>query len=71
MKTHLTHEQIEEITEEALNAMCASVQDAIGQTDGGFAGIYFSGDNHLIKQIIKDYIRGEISRGVFLEQEGN
>lgn len=58
MKTW-TKEQIEEIAEDALNAACLVMQDAIGQTDGGFASLYFSGD-HLIREILFDYISKEI-----------
>ena len=59
MKTSLTREEMDTITENALDALCLSVQDAIEQTDGGVAGMYFSG-SHVIKEIIEDYIRTEI-----------
>jgi hypothetical protein len=35
---------VEVSAEEALNAGCRLVQDTFGITDGGFAGVYFSGD---------------------------
>lgn len=62
MKTNLTPAEVQQITADALDALCLSIQDAIGQTDGGVAGIYFSGD-HPINQIIEDYIRTEIMFG--------
>jgi hypothetical protein len=67
MKTALTKEELENIASEALNALCLSVQEAIGQTDGGVAGLYFSGD-HLINEIINDYIRTEIMFGSKIEE---
>lgn len=51
--------QISDLADEALHAACAVIQDRLGQTDGGMAGIYFSGD-HLIREILTDYIMQEI-----------
>jgi hypothetical protein len=52
---------IELLAEAALNAACVLIQDELGQEDGGVAGIYFSGDKeHLIMEILKDYISTEI-----------
>lgn len=60
MKTY-TNEEIQLIAENALNKAILHIQDHLGQTDGGVAGIYFSGDKeHLILQILKDYISTEI-----------
>jgi len=60
MKTY-TNNFIELLAEAALNAACVLIQDELGQTDGGVAGIYFSGDKeHLIMEILKDYISTEI-----------
>jgi hypothetical protein len=60
MKTY-TQDDIHIIAENALNAAILSIQDELGQTDGGVAGIYFSGDKeHLIMEILKDYISTEI-----------
>lgn len=58
----MTHnKEIQLMAERALNAAIFSIQEELGQTDGGVAGIYFSGDKeHLITQILKDYITTEI-----------
>ena len=56
-----TNDDVHLIAENALNAAIFSIQEELGQTDGGVAGIYFSGDKeHLIMQILKDYISTEI-----------
>lgn len=50
----LTLDQIEQLAENALNAACLVIQTTIGQTDGGNASIFFSGDevkNQLIAYI--------------------
>lgn len=68
MKTNrYTEEQINRITEDAINALCLSVQKAVGQTDGGFASIYFSGDE--FREYIKDYVKGEIGEVNFLREQ--
>ena len=36
---------IEQATEAALNAGCGIIQDARGETDGGFASCHFTGEN--------------------------
>ena len=61
MKTY-TKAEIQAIAEQALNAACESIQDALGQTDGGIAGIYFTGENEdMILSILKSYIHTEIN----------
>jgi len=56
-----TNEEIQLIAERALNTAIFSIQEELGQTDGGVAGIYFSGDKEqLIMEILKDYISTEI-----------
>jgi hypothetical protein len=56
-----TNQEMQLIAENALNAAIFSIQEQLGQTDGGLAGIYFSGDKeHLIMEILKDYISTEI-----------
>lgn len=55
-------ERSRQLAEEALNAACALIQDRLGQTDGGLASLYFD-DNHLIYEILIDYIGAEISEG--------
>jgi hypothetical protein len=60
MKTY-TQDEIHIMAENALNAAILSIQDELGQTDGGVAGIYFSGDREdAALSILKSYIRTEI-----------
>lgn len=48
------------LAEVALNAAVATIQDALGQTDGGFAGTYFSGHRgEFIRNLLRDYIAAE------------
>lgn len=54
-----TQEKIQHIAQEAIDALCLSVQKAVGQTDGGFAALYFSGRD--FEQFIEAYVRGEIN----------
>lgn len=61
MKTY-TQDEIHMMAENALNAAILSIQDDLGQTDGGIAGIYFSGDKEAIAlDILKSYIWTEIN----------
>ena len=61
MKTY-TEQEIQTIAENALNAACLSIQNELGQTDGGIAGIYFSGINEdMILTMLKSYIHTEIN----------
>ena len=56
-----TNDDVHLIAENALNAAILSIQDELGQTDGGVAGIYFSGDREkIVLDILKSYIRTEI-----------
>ena len=45
----------------ALNAACKLIQDELGVTDGGLAGIMFS-DDHVLS-LFEDYIKAEIEKG--------
>ena len=57
-----TEDQIKTIAENALNAACLSIQNELGQTDGGIAGIYFSGIRaDAILSILSGYIHTEIN----------
>jgi hypothetical protein len=61
MKTY-TQDDIHSIAELALNAAILSIQDDLGQTDGGVAGVYFSGNREeIILDILKSYIQTEIN----------
>jgi hypothetical protein len=56
-----TNQEMQLIAENALNTAIFLIQEQLGQTDGGVAGIYFSGDKeHLIMEILRDYIATEI-----------
>jgi len=62
MKTNLTPEQIAEIVESALNAACLSIQNDMGQNDGGVAGIFFGGDEEeTFRELMTKYVNFEIS----------
>lgn len=50
----------ETFAESALDAACAAIQDALGVTDGGLAGLHFSGDaGDAIRRLLLDYIAAE------------
>jgi hypothetical protein len=56
MKRIYTDPEIDNLTEDALNALCLFVQERIGQTDGLNASLYWSGR----EDIIREYIDTEI-----------
>ena len=56
MKKIYNEQEIDQLTEDALNALCLFVQERIGQTDGGNASIYWSGR----EDTIRDYVEYEI-----------
>ena len=59
-----TNDDVHLIAENALNAAILSIQDELGQTDGGIARIYFSGDREEeILSLLKSYIKTEINLG--------
>lgn len=61
MRTY-TQEEIHAMAERALDAACLSIQDDLGQTDGGVAGIYFDAHREaVILDILKSYIQTEIN----------
>ena len=53
-----TEDEIDDMAEDALNALALSVQTALGITDGGFASMYFSDEE--VKDLIKHYIKAEL-----------
>ena len=53
-----TQDEIDDMAEDALNALCLSVQNALGVTDGGLASMHFSDDE--TKDAIKKYIKAEL-----------
>lgn len=56
MKKIYTDPEIDNLAEDALNALCLFVQERIGQTDGGNASMYWSGR----EDIIQDYVEYEV-----------
>lgn len=45
------------LAEAALDAACEVIQRALGQTDGGVAGVFFSGENgEALVRLFKQYI---------------
>lgn len=60
--TTYTQEQIANIADHAFNEAILYIQNYLGQTDGGVAGIYFSGDREkVVLDILQSYIRTEIN----------
>lgn len=58
----LTPKEIDDVLEEALNSACFTIQKAIGQTDGGVAGVFFTGDNReKFDQLFRQYIGLEMN----------
>jgi hypothetical protein len=61
----MTDEEIDALADAAMNVAVAHIQDEMGIPDGGFAGIYFSGEEGEEEgygkavRILKDYIRAE------------
>lgn len=56
----LTQDELNNTLEDALNAACAIIQNAIGQDDGGIAGVFFSGDNReKFDALFRQYIETE------------
>lgn len=49
---------VDELTDYALDLMCEFVQKAVGQTDGGYAGVFWSDSEN--RRIIKSYIQSEM-----------
>jgi hypothetical protein len=48
------------LTDVALNAACAALQERLGITDGGLADLFFQGDNYIVfGDIITDYVKAE------------
>jgi hypothetical protein len=55
-------EQIYDLADHAANKAVLHIQQHLGQTDGGLAGLHFSGETweHLLS-ILSDYIKAEIA----------
>lgn len=45
------------LAEAALDAACEVIQRALGQTDGGVAGVFFGGESgDVIRRLFREYI---------------
>jgi len=67
-----TESGIHHLADEALNAACLSIQDALGQSDGGIAGIFFAGEaEEKIKEIQEKYPASNGFKVVVTEREGD
>lgn len=52
---------LEALADEALDVAVAHIQAVLGQRDGGFAALWFSGQcEAIVKAILADYARAEI-----------
>lgn len=62
----MTQHELDSIVDNALNAAIASIQAAVGQPDGDFAALWFTGQREaVIKAILTDYARAEIDNWPF------
>ena len=59
------NEALENATEDAVNAGCLAVQQAIGVTRGDYAGVYFSGDveRKKVREVFAKYMHSELQYG--------
>lgn len=61
----MTNEQIRQLADDAANEAIRHIQDELGQKDGGFAGIYFSGPRWgELVSLLADYAAAEIMEGL-------
>lgn len=66
-----TKDGIDNLAEDALDQACKSIQDAIGQEDGDFAGLFFaSKEGDQIRAILRQYARQEIGFMQSIFEEG-
>jgi hypothetical protein len=51
------------VAEDLLNSAIAAIQDKLGTDDGGFASVFFTGDNgdrlQAAEELLADYIEAE------------
>ena len=56
----MKNQEIQDLADFAANKAIAHIQNHLGQTDGGFAGLYFGGPKwDALLSILVDYIRAE------------
>jgi hypothetical protein len=63
------NDYIDDAIDDAIDAAVAVIQNELGQTDGGFAAHYFSGERlESLRAILADYARAELdARIAYLE----
>jgi len=60
--THMTQANIDALADDAATASVALIQDRLGQTDGGLASMYFSGEPwNILIDLLDGYIKAEIN----------
>jgi hypothetical protein len=58
----MKNQEIQDLADAAANKAIAHIQKHLGQTDGGFAGLHFSGTKwDALLSILADYIKAEAS----------
>lgn len=61
----MTNEEIRQLADNAANEAIRHIQDELGQKDGGFAGIYFSGPRwEVLVSVLANYAAAEIMEGL-------
>lgn len=65
-KKAMTNESMANLATEAANVAIAHIQAKIGQTDGGFAGDFFSNDEqwNTLTTVLFDYLNAELESGL-------
>jgi hypothetical protein len=65
MIKQMKNQQIHDLADVAANHVIAFIQNKLGQTDGGLAGLYFSDNDRWDRliNILSDYIQHEIMFG--------
>lgn len=58
----MTQDELKELADDALNAVCLHIQNKLGVTSGDVAGMYFSGPvDDQIRMILAGYIKSELN----------
>ena len=59
----LSYKQIDQLADDALSAACLHIQKELGITDGGFASMWWSGNDHEphVNTALVEYIKAELA----------
>lgn len=70
LKKTISDDAMATIATEAADAAIAYIQNKIGQTDGGFAGDFFSSEErwNTLTTVLFDYLDAEIKSGLLLKK---